>query len=61
MAKKIHFNAALHPESHVLPACMIGIIGSTRARADYRGTTKKERVTCARCLTMAEAEKKRLR
>jgi len=54
MSKKIHFNAALNPENLVLPACMIGIIGSTKARPDYRGTTERDRVTCTRCLKQLE-------
>lgn len=48
---KTHFNAALRPENHVLPACMIGSIGSPRRREiTYHGTTDKAQVTCVRCL-----------
>ncbi|PKN23195.1 MAG: hypothetical protein CVU68_01750 [Deltaproteobacteria bacterium HGW-Deltaproteobacteria-3] len=47
--KKMHYNAALHPEKGVLPACAIGCIGSTKRRMDYQGTTDKAAVTCARC------------
>ena len=46
----IHYNAALHPETHVLPACVIGIIGSTKNRPPYQGTTNQAKVTCLRCL-----------
>jgi hypothetical protein len=50
--KKTHFNAALHPEKNVLPACMIGAIGNGRQRPEYIGTTSKMAVTCSRCLKM---------
>jgi hypothetical protein len=47
---KIHYNAALRPETHVLPACRIGIIGSSKPRPAYRGTLDREKVTCKSCL-----------
>lgn len=46
----IHYNAALQPALHVLPGCVIGIIGSSRPRPAYRGTTEIDKVTCKRCL-----------
>ena len=46
----VHYNAALRPENHVLPACVIGIIGSSKPRPQYRGTTDQAKVTCSRCL-----------
>ncbi|MBU1405045.1 MAG: hypothetical protein KKE83_11860 [Proteobacteria bacterium] len=48
--KRVHYNFSLHPEKHVLPACMINIIGSDKKRPDYQGTTNQAAVTCARCL-----------
>jgi len=47
---KTYYNAALRPENNVLPACMIGLIGSSRKRPNYRGTTDFEQITCERCL-----------
>jgi len=46
----IHYNAALHPETHVLPGCVIGIIGSSNPRPVYHGTINIDKVTCKRCL-----------
>ena len=48
--KRMHYNFSLHPEKHVLPACVICIIGSDKKRSDYHGTTNQAAVTCARCL-----------
>ncbi|MHB8149504.1 MAG: hypothetical protein ACYDIB_05030, partial [Desulfobulbia bacterium] len=48
--KRMHYNFSLHPEKHVLPACMINIIGSDKRQPDYQGTTNQAEVTCACCL-----------
>ncbi|WP_170232995.1 hypothetical protein [Trichloromonas acetexigens] len=47
---KTHYNAALHPATHVLPACRVGTIGTTKPRPAYHGTTDREKVTCKACL-----------
>ena len=56
--KKTHYNTALNPEKNVLPACMIDMIGNSRQRPEYLGTTSKMAVTCSRCLKIIGLGKK---